>query len=345
MKRYMILAGAAAVLLLLLSLLPRRGSNSATPPAPESASQTDVGTNLLPNEPGMANEPGRVSAQTDVVSLLKGSQQEMIVRSFNETANPPVAFYGQVMDQDTNPLPNVQVGVMVSEEYMKLNLETQIGSATNLHSQTGPDGRFEVTGIKGHRVAITELAKDGYEPELGMSDIYGTYGAQSGSLSEPVVFRMWATNMHEPLIGGEKSFVVIPDGRHYAIDLTKGTIAEGDEGDLVAWIKRPAGVSWGQRYDWSCELSVPGGGLLEGQSLAMFTAPETGYTNAFAHAEKASPSGWSYGFERKRFYIKLRRGQMYGRMSVDLYADGHGKQPAVIRLSYAVNPSGSRLLR
>jgi hypothetical protein len=266
------------------------------------------------------------------------------VRSFNETANTPVAFYGQVLDQDTNPLQNVHVGVMVSEEYMLPTIQTT-GSTTYVERRTGADGRFGVTGLKGHRISITELAKDGYEPELGVSDMYGTYGAQSGSISDPVVFRMWATNIHEPLIVGEKSFVIIPDGRHYGIDLVKGTIAEGDEGDLVAWVKRPEDVAQGLRYDWSCEVKVPDGGLSESQSQAMFTAPEVGYTNAFTHQEKTDANGWSLGSQEKRFYALLRNGQMYGRVVIGLYPGSHLAKSGVIRLSYAVNPSGSRLLR
>ena len=114
---------------------------------------------------------------------------------------------------------------------------------------------------------------------------------------------------------------------------------------MVVWIARPAGVSWGQRYDWSCEVTMPGGGLLESQSQAMFTAPETGYTNSVGLYEKAGSHSWSGGFDGKRFFIRLGRGQMFGRMSLDLYADYHGKQPALVRLSYTINPSGSRLLR
>lgn len=113
----------------------------------------------------------------------------------------------------------------------------------------------------------------------------------------------------------------------------------------MAWIKRPDKVGWRERYAWSCELAAPGGGLQESDSQAMFTAPEAEYTNAFAFQESPGIGGWSDGFERKRFYIRLRRGRIYGCMSVDLYADYGGKQPALIRLSYAVNPSGSRLLR
>ena len=83
----------------------------------------------------------------------------------------------------------------------------------------------------------------------------GEYGSQGGSAEDPIVFRMWSTNFHGPLVGGKKSFVVIPDGRHYGIDLIKGTIAEAEDGDLVAWIKRPEKVGWRERYDWSCELT------------------------------------------------------------------------------------------
>jgi hypothetical protein len=125
----------------------------------------------------------------------------------------------------------------------------------------------------------------------------------------------------------------------------KGVIAEGEEGDLVTWIKRPEKVLPRQRYGWSCELAVPGGGLLDSKSKTMFFAPDAGYTNTFAFEQQADVEGWGDGFERKLFYVKLQRGQMYGRVSVDLYADCRGKYPAMIRLSYAVNPSGSRLLR
>jgi hypothetical protein len=174
---------------------------------------------------------------------------------------------------------------------------------------------------------------------------YGEYGAQSSSFDHPVVLKMWSTNLHEPLITGDKSFVIIPDGRHYAIDLIKGAIAEGEEGDLVAWIKRPESVRWGQRYDWSCELVTPGGGLLGDSHYAMFTAPEAGYTNVFAYQEAATVNGWGPGTGAKRFYLRLRNGQMYGRLTVELYADFHGKEPGMIELQYAINPSGSRLLR
>jgi len=122
---------------------------------------------------------------------------------------------------------------------------------------------------------------------------------------------MWSTNLHEPLITGKKKFDIVPDGRRYAIDLVSGTIAEGDEGDLVTWIKRPESVRLGERYDWSCEMVAPRGGLLEEKDFAMFTAPEGGYTNVFAHNQEATgTNGWGFGTGDKRFYIKVRNGQI-----------------------------------
>jgi len=70
---------------------------------------------------------------------------------------------------------------------------------------------------------------------------------------------------------------------------------------------------------------------------------EAGYTNVFACQEQANPLRWSGATGDKRFYVKLRNGQMYGRIVINLYADFHGKP--MIRISYAVNPSGSRILR
>src|ERR1051325_11287007 len=190
---------------------------------------------------------------------------------------------------------------------------------TRLQRKTGVDGRFEVIGLKGTSVEVYSLTKEGYEQE-DPNMTYGGYGAQNTSFINPAGLRMWSTNIHEPLIGGEKSFVIIPDGRHYAIDLLKGAITEGNDGDLVAWIKRPEKVAPRERYGWSCELGVPGGGLFESTTRTMFIAPETGYTNLFAHEEQADVEGWGDGFERKLFYIKLQREQMYGRISLDLCA-------------------------
>jgi hypothetical protein len=77
----------------------------------------------------------------------------------------------------------------------------------------------------------------------------------------------------------------------------------------------------------------------------MFTAPEIGYTNLFGLDEQQGANSWAGCFQDKRFYVRLRDGQMYGRIVISLYADFHRTKSGFIQLSYAVNPSGSHLLR
>jgi hypothetical protein len=105
-------------------------------------------------------------------------------------------------------------------------------------------------------------------------------------------------------------------------------------------------VGW-EKYSWSCELTAQGrGGFLEEtKDTTMFIAPGTGYTNVFAFEQEATLDGWTHGLYGKRFYIRLRNGQIYGRMTVNLSSGSSRQGPAVIRLQYAINPSGSRLLR
>jgi hypothetical protein len=266
-----------------------------------------------------------------------------VVQALNEGHNISVAFYGQVVDQNSNGVPNATVDLHVQEEHIQPFPEPPTGTNMFLQRQTGADGRFEVSGLIGHSVIIDGYAKEGYEPDF-IKNCYGEYAAQSGSFTEPILFRLWSTNFHQALISGDKSFHVVPDGRHYAIDLLKGTIAEGDEGDLVAWFKRPEPVTWGQSYDWSCELAVRAGGLSESESWPMSIAPEAGYTNVFACQGNANAHRQGVGFGGKRFYVKLHDGQMFGRIVISLRSRYLGDKPAEIGLSYAVNPSGSRLL-
>jgi len=340
MKRYLILGVTAAVLVLLL--LQWHGHRQSPPAEPNSTAEALAVTNPPESAQGVTNNPMEQAKSVPVTNQM-GYEDPETIRAFNESPDVPISFYGLVVDQDSNALQNVKVDLRITQWQPTTPLGENIKNI-QVRSETAADGSFNFSSMNGHSLTVLGLTKEGYEPEF-MRPTYGEYGPHGGSPEKPEVFKIWSTNLDQPLITGEKSFVITPDGRHYAIDLIKGTIVESDDGDLMAWIKRPEKVGWRERYDWSCELMVPAGGLREESQYYMFTAPEAGYTNLFAFNEPMNTNGWSDGFERKRFYVRLRNGQMYGRISVDLYADYHGKQPALIRVSYAVNPSGSRILR
>lgn len=253
-----------------------------------------------------------------------------------EAKNIPFDFYGRVIDQDSNALAGVKFKLAVR------HWSTTTLGAIHIERETDADGRFDIHGETGDAFDVESMGKEGYESEPGQH----TFGAMGGSFESPVVFKMWSANAHEQLITGGKSFHIQPDGKPYVIDLTKGTIAESGDGDLKVWIKYATQVVRGQTYDWSCEIAPVGGGLLEESDLnaSMYVAPTEGYAPAF-QLQQQIKGGQSGSIGTRRFYVKLKNGQEYGRITVEMDAPYNDEVPGRVRVSYALNPSGSRILR
>ncbi len=309
-------------------------SNAPVASVSVASQSTPVGINpTLITSPNLKSQPSGTN-QTG----LKEAIEKLV-----EGRNKPIRFYGQVIDQDSNGLAGVEIKSVVQQITMPDSLQGPewIGSKyINVVRTTGADGRFEISGLNGDGFGIG-LTKDGYEAEPD----HRSFGQIGGSYDNPVIFKMWNTNIHEHLISGEKVFHIIPDGRPYFINLTEGTISESDAGDLKVWVKRPEQITYGQRYDWSCGIDAINGGLLEQpRGTVMYSAPTDEYNQAFQF-EQTIGSGWGDSTGERQFYIRLNNGQEYGRISVELYAYYNDQTPGLIRLSYAINPSGSRILR
>lgn len=297
--------------------------------------------------------------KTAAVSNETVGARELNMKQAAEERNVPVRFYGMVIDQNSNALSGVRVKLGVrhnvyaipnsleAAKYAALTTE-ELQKVLNptIEVETDSNGRFQWvdSSVAGDILGVASLVKDGYEPEPGQYSCK----ADSGNFADPVIFKMWSTNVHEKLITGEKKFQIVPDGRPYMIDLTQGTIAETGEGDLKVWVKRPEQITSGKKYDWACEVDViNGGGLLQvtDASTSMYEAPADGYTPSFSYEEGAAATGWGDTTGAQQFYIRLNNGQKYGRIAIELEAYYNDQTPGLIRLSYTINPSGSRILR
>lgn len=284
-----------------------------------------------------------LSLPTPAPVLSDSTPSPEIIRQHIEAQNVPIEFYGKAIDENGNPLSGVKVSVKV--RHWKVTTPIAFGAEGQMipvEKETGQDGDFQINGVTGDGFDVESLGKIGYELEPGQH----SYGAAGGSIESPVVFKMWATNIHEQLISGKNSFHIEPDGRPYVIDLTKGSIAEAGKGDLKIWVKRPAQIALGQKYDWSCEVDAINGGLLQEDNLnsSMYSAPTNGYISAFQFEQKIE-SGWGDSTGLKRFFVRLNNGQVYGRITIELIAYYNDRIPGMIRLQYALNPSGSPVLR
>jgi len=267
-------------------------------------------------------------------------------RALVENKNTSIKFWGLVIDQDGNPLGGVKIDGNTRTWYITDTLGFDC-RFPKVSAVSDAKGKFEILNASGDDLTI-KMAKEGYELEPNAKHGFGYHTSErfSANPNNPIVFKMWKTNIHEQLITGEKRFHIVPDGRPYIIDLIKGTAAESGEGDLKVWVKRPDSIVFGQRYDWSCEVDAVNGGLLEENNRysSMFSAPVDGYVPLFQFEQEIS-SGWGDSTGTKRFYVMLGNGREYGRISIELFAYYNDQIPGMIHLQYAINPTGSRILR
>lgn len=301
-------------------------TNQAVSSTAQNASQTTP----------LANLP---TSQPMVVGHKTETPEE--ARKEIESANVPVEFYGRFIDQDSNGLPGVDIKVVVRHWILADPVSQLAGSKDiPLEQKSDADGYFKLSSATGDAFDITSIQKDGYERESGQRG----FGAIGGSFANPIIFKMWSTNIHEKLITGKYAFQIVPDGRPYFINLTDGKISESGTGDLKVWIQYTNQIKDSQLHDWSAGIDVINGGLQTTTDYAMWMAPSDGYVPSYTNAGQIK--GYQTGdTQERRFYLQLKNGQEYGQMSIELIAPYNNGIPSMVRLSYAINPSGSRVLK
>ena len=292
------------------------------------------------------NSTAENTAQNKTWNELTVEEKNAAIRKMLEAQNKPIEVWGKVVDQDDAPLSGVKVQaafghfVWPREQYPN-------GTVSQLELLTDANGQFHIQDNAATSVGVV-LQKDGYEQESLKGNAYAL-GTGGGSQVNPLTLKMWSTNTHQKLITGGNHFHITPDGRTYFINLTDGTISESESGDLKVWIQFTNQVVRGQLYDWSAGINVINGGLLEGTNLdfdSMFVAPTDGYVPSFQLTGQIK-GGQSGNIGDRYFYLTLKNGQKYGRMEIEMIAPYNLSIgiPGMIRLSYAINPSGSRTLR
>src|ERR1035437_5232203 len=216
--------------------------------------------------------------QTAPPAIINDRDKPEAFKQSIEGMNSPIEFYGKVIDQDCNAVSGAKVSIGIRQWYVRSIATFDVGAHfISAETKSGEDRCFEIHGKRGDGFGVG-ITKDGYELEPNR---YG-FGSTAGSYDNPVIFKMWSTNIHEQLITGDKSFEIQPNGNSHVIDLTTGTIAETGNGDLKVWIRYTNQVAQGQLYDWSAGIEVINGGFMEmPHNITMYSAPTDGYTNSF----------------------------------------------------------------
>jgi len=196
----------------------------------------------------------------------------------------PILFYGKVVDQVGNPIPDAEVA------YSGNNIPW--GGSTRIVLKADNKGKFQIksTGISLsvnvskenyrslHRRSDIPPAESAGDPFSSESFYYANIFAplvHQSDINKPVVFTLHKPGPLEPLITlPRKDIVMARDGVPIRIELNPGnpqTVIE-----LQCWTddKTPNAE---RHYDWHFRMTVPNGGIEERKQVMAFTAPDSGY--------------------------------------------------------------------
>jgi hypothetical protein len=250
----------------------------------------------------------------------------------------PISFFGKVVDQDDQPV----VGAKIVLQWT--DMSDNGTSEQTLFTDSA--GRFQLTGVSGKRLAVTQLFKDGYyRANKGIQTSF-EYAAffepiyHQPDENNPVVFRLRkAGEIPNELVARETMMGIAPTGQPHYIDLQTTRKSSEAQADFAVRITRTAPKEQ-NRYDWSAIIEgVNGAGLIESDDEFMFEAPQKGYKPAYSYQFAESSPDWESNLKRK-YYVEAEGGQVYGRLEIEFLPKY--QNTAAIAVRFFVNPTGSR---
>ena len=329
-----LVAIAICVLLLLMkrqhkAVAPQEvaiSTNEPTPIAPQPVAHQAVTQPAMP-----AVQSNNPPAALPVIPLADSNLVDPRVLAAWQA---PIQFYGKIIDENSNPVPGVNIHFRWSEK------PTADGMKTD-DAQSDSQGLFSLQGKYGRSLTVWFNKEGYYSSQGGQKTFLYALGQDiySPDPQNPAIFSLRSKGNGESLVALKRNYPVPRDGTPIAIDLTTGTVAAGENGNLVVqcWTKDD-GKRPGEKYDWRCVVSIPGGGAVLTDDEFAFQAPASGYTPSIEIAMPADRSDWQDNADIKFFY-QLADGR-YGRMTFSMIAAGQH----FCMINSVFNPNGSRNL-
>jgi hypothetical protein len=284
-----------------------------------------------------AENEEEVSAREDRAKLIRG---------LIEAGNVPINLWGRVVDQEELPLSGVRIAYSYSIHHGNdqgvawIEFETKNGEVTSDN-----DGSFGITDLRGHDLTIESVRKTDYVYRQRSSLTYNFGGNMREGRFEPqrdkpVRIVMIHKGAMESLIHMRGGLDVSGDGVPARWNLWSG---EADpSGELLIVYKAELAVPANppQLFNWSADLGVVGGGIIEAPwDEGVHRAPEIGYSATATYPRL----GQKQGIPHRSFYLETVDGK-YGRLQVEL-SPSHDGRSARFYITSDMNPRpGSRNL-
>ena len=291
-----------------------------------------------PNEESRAipqHKAERPPVHKDLVDKRIALIGEMAKSDPNYKWKIPLDFYGKVVDQHNQAVPNAKVEIHYipdpnGERWYKL--------------ATSADGTFTYGGVAGQFLYVRIGAPDGYGTvDTTCSADYnyavpGEFNFHVPDPKRPVVFKVWKYVGPEPMrrlvFFREKSFK--RDGTVQWYDLGKGVSTSGQLGLSAVEMTKTTDSQMRIRLRI---FAGNGCGILETADVPPFTAPQSGYGREISH-EYGFMDGSYFGTMNFKFYL-ITSNSRYAAVEAKLEPIVGMIEPTI---TIWLNPSGSRNL-
>lgn len=323
-----------AALILVWSIRPKP-TYQAPLPEDTSAVTSENGTATV-TETGTGTKSPPSSAPTMLELMERGDSNG--VRALFETApiaqlwKMPISFYGKVIDQNTNPVPDAEIHFLWTD--------LSRNGTTETNTQSDVNGFFGLSGVRG-RVLEVRVSKLGYYTSR-RGTIGFDYGDGYQPDGNPVEFLLRKQGTGVELV--TSGYGVTPDfpvsaprnGTPVMVDILNRKVAS--DGQLEILQVKPEYLEAKKATAWRFRMEIRNGGFVEHNDEFPFEAPENGYQPVVDFDFKLGETNWTTMLERQ-YYIAFGQPRRYGWLKVETRIGSGGA-----RLTYAINPDGSRYL-
>jgi len=284
-------------------------------------------------------------------------------RAYEDSLNGRLCYYGQVVDQNNEPVPNALVKITLER------LGWNNSSSFRCRTTTDADGKFSVVGGVGTNVYI-RIYKAGYTPGGRSGSLRGgTVDLLRATPDAPRAIPVWKNTgfdqsqliRHDPFPFGKISLleIQIPLPKQTRFDLVRGVIAkEGEDWDVAmeytlndkGEIPREELDKQDGRYLTYYFIRINDGKMAyTNDPLPGFAPTGDGFIyhhqpGVFLNALKAPRLPYLYQADNRVFQFQSRGGKVHGSCAIEGGALGSLNSSVSFRLYALINPTGSPAL-
>ena len=251
----------------------------------------------------------------------------------------PIEFWGKVVDESAQPIAGASVKLGANDN------PNPMGDGSTYKLTTDANGLFSIKDICGISLDV-QVSKDGYystEQSRGKANyvLKNNTDLPVPTPERPSIFVLRKMGESAALVLVENSADLPKNGTPVMIDMALGSASTRGDVKVECWVQdEGVDTSVYNPYDWSCVISVPGGGLVERTDPLDFTAPIGDYRASDEIQMPKTADKWRQQVTKE--YFIMRPDGTFGRVQIRVVTGAYN----FVRFESYMNPEkGERNLQ